>query len=46
VTDLTLTLDYRSDTPLYEQLCRFVIGEMRAGRLREGEKNCPRSERW
>lgn len=38
MTDLTLTLDYRSDTPLYEQLCRFVIGEMRAGRLREGEK--------
>mgnify|MGYP001019040833 CR=1 FL=1 len=38
MADLTLTLDYRSQTPLYEQLCQFVIGEMRAGRLREGEK--------
>ena len=24
--------------PLYEQLCRFVIGEVRSGRLKEGEK--------
>ena len=38
MADLTLTLDCRSETPLYEQLCRFVIGEMRAGRLKEGEK--------
>lgn len=38
MADLTLTLNYRSNTPLYEQISRFVIGEMRAGRLREGEK--------
>ena len=38
MADLTLTLDYASETPLYEQLCRFVIGEVRSGRLREGEK--------
>lgn len=38
MADLTLTLGYRSETPLYEQLSRFVIGEMRAGRLKEGEK--------
>ncbi len=38
MADLTLTLDYRSKTPLYEQLCAYVIGEMRAGRLKAGQK--------
>jgi GntR family transcriptional regulator / MocR family aminotransferase len=38
MADLTLSLDYRTATPLYEQLCQFVIGEIRAGRLKEGEK--------
>ncbi len=38
MADLTLTLDYQSKTSLYEQLCAHVIGEIRAGRLREGEK--------
>jgi GntR family transcriptional regulator/MocR family aminotransferase len=38
MADLTLALDYQSRTPLYEQLCAHVIGEIRAGRLREGEK--------
>jgi DNA-binding transcriptional regulator YhcF (GntR family) len=36
MADLTLTLDYHSKTPLYQQLCAYVIGEMRAGRLKAG----------
>ena len=38
MADLTLTLDAHAGTPLYEQLCAHVIAEMRAGRLRAGEK--------
>ncbi len=38
MTELTLSLDHRSRTPLYEQLCAHIIGELRAGRLRAGEK--------
>jgi GntR family transcriptional regulator/MocR family aminotransferase len=38
MTDLMLTLDYQSNTPLYEQLCAFIIGEIQAGRLRAGER--------
>jgi GntR family transcriptional regulator/MocR family aminotransferase len=38
MADLTLTLDYHSKTPLYQQLCAYVIGEMRAGRLKAGQK--------
>lgn len=38
MADLTLTLDARAGTPLYEQLCAHVITEMRAGRLRAGDK--------
>ncbi len=35
---LTCQLEPDSGTPLYEQLYRFVVGEILAGRLREGER--------
>ena len=35
---LTVALDSKSDVPLYEQLTRHIIGEIRAGRMVAGEK--------
>lgn len=33
-----LTLNFQSDTPLYEQLVAFIAQEIRAGRVAEGER--------
>ncbi len=35
---ITLTLDGLADTPMYEQLYRYFVSEIRMGRLKQGEK--------
>ena len=35
---LTVSLDSRLETPLYEQLYRYIRGEIETGRLAAGEK--------
>ena len=36
--ELTVPLDSASRTPLYEQIYRFVVSEIRSGRIREGDR--------
>ena len=36
--NITLSLDPGSRTPMYEQLYRYFVSEIHAGRLSEGEK--------
>ena len=36
--DFTFTPDWEADLPLYEQIYRYAVAEIRAGRLAEGDK--------
>ena len=38
MTDLTPTLDYSGKVALYEQLYRYISGEIESGRIKSGEK--------
>ncbi|MEF9895082.1 MAG: winged helix-turn-helix domain-containing protein, partial [Clostridia bacterium] len=38
MTELTFTLDPHGKTPMYAQIAGYIVEEIRAGRLREGEK--------
>ena len=39
--DFTFTPDWEADLPLYEQIYRYAVAEIRAGRLAEGDKLPP-----